>query len=293
MARIGIGVPVYNGGAMLAQSLECLHTQTFEDFEVILGDNDSTDETAEICAEYAAKDSRFRHLRRPDNIGSLRNFQDLRTQSDADLFCWRAYDDLSAPDFLEKLEALFTADENVGLAVCEVRTEADDKAAPRITTYEAPPDEPRIARIKHQLFSSHASWIYGLWHRETLGKLQDRVHADYPHAWGWDHLTMLPLILKGGIAGTNQTHFLQRIIRGGSTKAERRAKMPGVAEMRALRADFDRVTHAIVDEIDWSADEQAALKAVLPKYIDRRGYPRGKLFRRQIRAWLGLRGEKA
>ena len=36
MARVEIGVPVYNGGPMLAQSLECLRTQTFDDFRVRL-----------------------------------------------------------------------------------------------------------------------------------------------------------------------------------------------------------------------------------------------------------------
>ena len=83
MARVGIGVPVYNGGLMLADSLECLRTQSFEDFEVVIGDNASDDETADICADFAARDNRFRHLRRPENLGSLPNFQDLRRQSDA------------------------------------------------------------------------------------------------------------------------------------------------------------------------------------------------------------------
>ena len=132
MARVGIGVPVYNGGPLLAESLECLRTQTFEDFEVVIGDNASDDETAETCARYAAMDSRFRHLRRPENIGSLGNFQTLRAESGAELFCWRAYDDLSAPDFVGKLVALFDADPATRLAVCEVRSAADDRGAPRI-----------------------------------------------------------------------------------------------------------------------------------------------------------------
>jgi len=292
MARVGIGVPVYNGGALLAQSLDCLRTQSFEDIEVVIGDNASDDETAEICAAIAASDPRFRHIRRAENIGSLGNFQALRAESRAELFCWRAYDDLSAPDFVEKLVALFDTDPAVRLAVAEVRTKADDKGAARITPWRAPPGGPRIARVAHGLFRSHASWIYGLWHRETLAACQDRVHRDYPHAWGWDHLTLLPLLLDGAVTGTNATHFTQRILRAGTTRAERKAKLPGLAEMRGLRADFDRVARAIVAERAWSAAERAVLAAMLPAYVDRRGYPRAKLWRRAMRLRFGLGAEK-
>lgn len=291
MARVGIGVPVYNGGPMLADSLECLRTQSFEDFEVVIGDNASDDETGDICADFAARDSRFRHLRRPKNLGSLPNFQDLRAQSDADLFCWRAYDDLSAPDFLEHLVELFDANPGTKLAVCQVRSETDDGHS-RVTRYTPPKSKSRIGRIRHELFKSHASWIYGLWHRESLVDLQDRVHREYPHAWGWDHLTLLPMILDGEIKGTNETSFTQRILRRGTTKAERKAKLPGLNEMKALRADFAKTTHAIADEREWTASEKMALKLILPAYIDRRGYSRMKLLRRAARLRLGLGKEK-
>lgn len=293
MARVGIGVPVYNGAAMLAESLECLRTQTFEDFEVVIGDNGSDDETGDIASDFARRDPRIRHVRRSENLGSLRNFQALRAGTDCELFCWRAYDDLSAPDFLEKLVDLFDQDPATRLAVCSVQTEADDKSNPRITPFVQPPDRPRIRRVRHQMFSSHASWIYGLWHRETLAALQDRVHRDYPHAWGWDHLTLLPVILDGAVRGTGETYFVQRIVRGQSTKAERRASLPGVGAMRALRQDFDRVARAIVSERSWSASERAVLAAILPVYVDRRGYGRAKLLRRRARLALGVGGERA
>lgn len=292
MTRVTIGVPVYNGGALLADSLACLAEQSFGDFAVLIGDNASDDETGDLCADMARRDARFHHIRRPENIGSLGNFQDLRRRAETELFCWRAYDDLSAPDFLEHLVALFDVDPGLDLAVAEVRTEADDRDGPRITRFRPPPAHPRMARIAHDLFKSHASWIYGLWRRETLAVLQDRVHRDYPHAWGWDHLTLLPVILDGTVAGTNQTHFLQRILRGATTRAERRAKMPGLAEMRSLRADFDRVARAIVAERAWSPLERMALGVLMPTYVDRRGYPRAKLTRRAVRLKLGMGQEK-
>lgn len=283
MARVTIGVPVYNGGRLIAESLECLRTQSFEDIEVLIGDNASGDETADICADFAARDPRFHHIRRSENVGSLRNFQDLRQRARTELFCWRAHDDLSDPNFVETLVGLFDRDPAIRLAVCRVDSVIDDRPAPRITPYRAPPERPRIARIAHQLFSSHASWIYGLWHRETLGQLQDRVHAEYSYEWGWDHLTLLPLILDGTIAGTNETRFIQRIFRAGTTRAERQARQPSVAEARARRVDFSRTVDAMVEERHWSFAERPALAAILPFYIDRRGHDRLRLLVRSIR----------
>ena len=71
--RLSIGLPVYNGEEYLAESLDALLGQTYEDFELVISDNASTDGTQEICREYAARDSRIRYLRLPRNIGAAPN----------------------------------------------------------------------------------------------------------------------------------------------------------------------------------------------------------------------------
>lgn len=287
-ARLGIGVPVFNGGDLLQGSLECLRDQTFEDFEVVIGDNASTDETADICSDFAKRDPRFKHLRRPENIGSLPNFQTLRAQSENPLFCWRAHDDLSAPNFLESLVALLDASPNARLAVCQVRSEDDAKPEPEISKFEAPPQTPRLARIQHQLFSSHACWIYGLWHRETLAVWQDRVHREYPHPWGWDHLTILPMILDGSVVGTNETEFIQRMFRGQRISGKRGTKMDRLSAKKTIRDDYERVARGILFERDWSPEERGALERDFPRYVDRRSYARRKLWRSTWLARLGF-----
>ena len=60
MAKVSIGVPVYNVAEYLPQCLDSILRQTFTDFEIILVDDGSTDGSFEICQEYAAKDSRFK-----------------------------------------------------------------------------------------------------------------------------------------------------------------------------------------------------------------------------------------
>jgi glycosyltransferase involved in cell wall biosynthesis len=57
--KLSVGLPVYNGEAFLRIALESIVTQDFPDFELILSDNASTDETAAICEEFARRDDRI------------------------------------------------------------------------------------------------------------------------------------------------------------------------------------------------------------------------------------------
>ena len=54
--------------------MDSLLAQTFEDFEIIISDNASTDRTAEIARDYAARDGRIRYYRNEENVGAARNF---------------------------------------------------------------------------------------------------------------------------------------------------------------------------------------------------------------------------
>ena len=72
--RISIGLPVYNAEKYLRHALDAILLQTFEDFELIICDNASTDSTAGICASYALADNRIRFYRNDRNLGAAENF---------------------------------------------------------------------------------------------------------------------------------------------------------------------------------------------------------------------------
>lgn len=85
---LSVVIPIYNAEAYLDECLRSIATQTFRDFEVLLIDDGSTDRSAEICRDYAAKDSRFRHLRK-ENGGcyQARIFGSERTNGTYITFC--------------------------------------------------------------------------------------------------------------------------------------------------------------------------------------------------------------
>ncbi|MEA5617315.1 glycosyltransferase family 2 protein [Cronbergia sp. UHCC 0137] len=100
--KLSIGLPVYNGEKYLQESLDSLLAQTFEDFELIISDNASTDKTEEICRTYAAQDKRIRYYRNETNIGCAGNFNRVVELASSEYFKWAAYDDLHAPDMVQK-----------------------------------------------------------------------------------------------------------------------------------------------------------------------------------------------
>ena len=100
--RLSVGLPVYNGENFLAESLEAMLGQSYQDFELIISDNASTDGTGDICRRYARQDSRVRYIRQPLNIGLARNHNCLVAEARGELFKWASHDDLYARDLLER-----------------------------------------------------------------------------------------------------------------------------------------------------------------------------------------------
>lgn len=119
--RVTIGVPVYNGIKFIRATLDSLLAQTYRDFELIICDNASTDSTPEICAEYAAADSRIRIIRHPKNIGPAANYNSCVEHACGELFKWNAADDCCAPEFLEKCVAELDANPDTVLVYPRTR----------------------------------------------------------------------------------------------------------------------------------------------------------------------------
>ncbi|MFC2248111.1 glycosyltransferase family 2 protein [Labrys portucalensis] len=74
---------------MIAECLECLLNQTYRNIRIIISDNASTDGTQAIVERYAAVDNRITYLRRPENVGPVRNFRGLVDAAQRPLFLWR------------------------------------------------------------------------------------------------------------------------------------------------------------------------------------------------------------
>jgi glycosyltransferase involved in cell wall biosynthesis len=113
---LSIGMPVYNGAKWIGESIEYLLNQSFKDFELIIADNASTDETGTICRGIAERDPRVRYHRHSSNIGAFRNYDYVFQLSTAPFFKWASCNDICLDGFLEKCLAVLQDRPDVVLA---------------------------------------------------------------------------------------------------------------------------------------------------------------------------------
>jgi len=112
---VTIGLPVYNGGNQLREALESLCAQDHPNLEILISDNASTDGTAEMCAEFVARDHRIRYHREATNRGATWNFNRVLDLRQGGYFLWAAHDDLWSPTFISKAVAALEADPSASI----------------------------------------------------------------------------------------------------------------------------------------------------------------------------------
>ncbi len=99
--NVSIGLPVRDGARYLDEAIRSILNQTYQDFELVISDNASTDRTEAIAREWAAADARVRYARNPADIGAAPNFHQCFRMARGRYFKWAAHDDLLHPKYLE------------------------------------------------------------------------------------------------------------------------------------------------------------------------------------------------
>ena len=91
--KTSIGLPVYNGENYLSNALTGLLQQDYDDSELIISDNASTDGTEAICRAFAREDRRIHYVRNETNIGLSANHNRTFLLARGQFFKWAAHDD--------------------------------------------------------------------------------------------------------------------------------------------------------------------------------------------------------
>jgi glycosyltransferase involved in cell wall biosynthesis len=123
---VSIGMPVYNEERRIRRALDSLLGQDYPNIELIISDNASTDETANICQRYSRQDLRVRYYRNNTNVGIVSNFGRVLHLARGKYFVWTAADDYSMPAFVSTMVETLEKNPNSSVAMCTVERVRED-----------------------------------------------------------------------------------------------------------------------------------------------------------------------
>lgn len=251
--QISVGMPVYNGMPYLPLAIESVLAQSFGDFELIISDNCSTDDTQQVCEDYAKQDERIVYVRNASNIGAARNYNQLFEMARGGYFRWFNADDLASPFLHERCWKLLEARPDVVLAYG--KTDLIDGDGQLIEHYEDRLDLQQASASERFLVFhrvvGQTNAIYGLMRRNALAKTHLMGSGRFPAA---DTYLMAELVLQGKFAEIPETLFLRRMHHQASswnrsdekvqqsfwTGCDHRFLMPTFKQCAALWTAIDR-----------------------------------------------------
>ena len=168
--RVSIGLPVFNGENYLENTLQSILSQTYADFQLIISDNASTDQTQEICVRYSKLDPRIQYYRNTTNIGAAKNYNQFVNLALGTYFKWIAHDDPIAPTYLERCVSIL--DTHPEFVMCYPRTilidDTGDEIEKHFDGFDLRSPRPH-ERLKQSLRSS--AWchpVFGLTRKDML-----------------------------------------------------------------------------------------------------------------------------
>jgi glycosyltransferase involved in cell wall biosynthesis len=204
---VSIGLPVYNGADYLRQAVDSILSQSHEDFELIISDNASTDDTPSLCQEYASRDSRVTFVRNESNLGAAPNFNRAFELASGPYFMWAAHDDVYRPEFLERCLAVLEGDPSSVLCFSMTRFIDDAGRHLKDYSYPLPTDSTDIAqRFSALIAAEHiVVEIFGLIRREILATTP--LIGSYVYS---DIVLLAELALHGRFVQVPEPLFLHR-----------------------------------------------------------------------------------
>ncbi|MDP3441090.1 MAG: glycosyltransferase family 2 protein [Azonexus sp.] len=113
--KVSVCIPTYRGGPTIGASIESVLAQSLRDFELLVIDDCSPDDTAAIVASFS--DSRIRYLRNEHNLGPAGNWNRCLKEARGQYFKLLPHDDLLHPQCLQRQVAILESDHNENFAL--------------------------------------------------------------------------------------------------------------------------------------------------------------------------------
>lgn len=204
---VTIGLPVYNGANFLDEAITAIRSQSFRDFELIIGDNASGDDTLTISNRHAAEDTRIVVLKSDSNRGAAWNFNRLVDQARGRYFKWAAHDDVIDETYLERCIAALEHSELFVLAFPSAADidERGEVIGPVLSVNYAEHNDPARRIAEFCSFETPCVEVFGLVRIDVLR--QTSMIGGFTSS---DRVLLLELAIRGQFAHVEEVLMYRR-----------------------------------------------------------------------------------
>jgi hypothetical protein len=295
---VSVGLPVFNGADRVGGAIESLLDQSFADFELVISDNHSEDETWEVCRQYADGDPRIRCVRQTTNIGANGNFNALFRMAKGRYFKWAGHDDRWDPKFLETCVRRLEENPQAVLAYCGEQYVDDQHGVERVCNdvYDISSGEPD-SRYNQWMWAmedpndGRSDLVYGVIRSDALHKTRLFTNTLFTN-----QLLVLELVTLGTVEYVPEVMVTrspaphrtidQRIRRMDPTAAARRLSFPHWGLLKEFLS--------VAASLDLSLDRRLAMMSKCLRFFSTGRQGRRMLWdvRRSGRALFGRRSHQ-
>lgn len=180
--KVSIGLPTYNGGRKILKAVTSIFSQDFDNVEIIISDNCSTDDTEEICSGLAQRHPDIiKYYRQPVNRGVTANYSFVLEKATGDYFCWIADDDTLAQGILRKYVDFLVANPEYALVSGQVKYWQGSKLVLVEKDLTLENTSPYLRVVNYYFKVMYGAMVYGLMNRRLAQSipLRNRIGDDW------------------------------------------------------------------------------------------------------------------
>lgn len=142
---VTVCLPVYNGAAFLDDAIRSILQQSFQDFELLIADDQSSDDSLQIIEKFAKDDPRIRYRSNTQRVGLFKNYNSCIRRAKGEYIKLFAQDDLLEPDALAEQVKVLRTNPSVALVCCD-KTFINELGKPFL-----PDDADQLARLEEKV----------------------------------------------------------------------------------------------------------------------------------------------
>lgn len=195
--RVVALVPAWNAESFIRRTLAALSAQTYQNLEILVSVDLSTDNTLDVCRQYTLADPRVRIISQQRRQGFVGNTGALLREAQGDYFFWAWHDDILLPDYVSRLVPVMEASPHIASAFTDVELHRIDGRVDTLVYTELEGISDPMERAKRVLWIPENWWLphRGLFrphHARRIGGFKRHWAGDYKSDWPWAvHMAIL------------------------------------------------------------------------------------------------------